>query len=538
MRTAISGRRVFDLLLAALCCLLWAPVFAQQADSSPSSSVSDANTEQTPSLADLARKARKDHTKEVQMSDADAKKLFQSVDTIFAFAAEDTGFPKRASVKRRLIGSADVEQYTREQEAKQENVERFATAEMTMKKFGFLPRDFNLQEFLVKANGKQLAAYYDPETKTISLLNWIPLEQQAPILAHELTHALQDQNYGLKAFLKEPKPANPAAEQAEDDIPTARRAVVEGQAQVVFVDFLLAPIGRSLQTTPGLIYQMEEPAVKATADSELLHTAPMIMRETGTFPYRAGLIFEGELLQKGGKQMAFAGAFARPPRTTHEILQPKSYLEHEKLPLVHIPDMLPLLDGKYSVFDSGSIGELDVRALLEQYGHRRVADDLSASWTGGRYVTFRKADGDANKPSTADLALLYVSRWKSPQAAERFAHIYATAVSGRYQSATPQSATSCTETLCPLSSTEFSTEEGPVIVELWPDNTVLVSESFDQTTAAKLLNALRSHGTEAHADNFFRDELGLRLFEVPGFSLFQAQIRESIVEQIMTRISK
>ena len=537
MRVAISGRHVFGV---ALCCLLLGGLMRAQ-DPSASGNPNDPNSssEQNLSVADLARKARKDHTKEVQMSEEDVKKLFQSVDKIFAFAAEDTGFPKRASVKRRLIGSADVEQLTRENEKKKEFAQRFATAEMTMKKFGFLPRDFNLKEFLVKANGKDLAAYYDPETKTVSLLNWIPLERQEPILAHELTHALQDQNYGLKAFLKEPKtPANPATDQTEDDVPTAHRAVVEGQAQVVLVDYLLAPMGRSLLTTPGLIYQMEDPVVKATADSELLHSAPMIMREMGTFPYSAGLIFEGELLQKGGKELAFAGAFAHPPRTTHEILQPKSYLEHEKQPLVQIPDVLPLLDGKYLIFDSGSIGELDVRALLEQYGERRVSSDLAASWMGGRYVTFRKSEADAKNLSTSDLALLYVSHWKAPQVAQRFAHIYAAAVSQRYQNAAPQPAGSCTDSQCPLSSAQFSTEEGPVIVEVWPENTVLVSESFDQTTAARLLDAARSGKTLAHADNCSLDELGMRLYEVPGFSIFQAQIRESIIAQLLTHVSE
>ena len=530
MRRAISG------LSAMLCCLLLTPLQAQ--DVSPST---DANSEQNLSVADLARKARKDHTKEVQMSQEDVKKLFESVDKIFAFAAEDTGFPQRATVKRRLISSADVEQLTRERESKKDFAQRFTTGEMTMKKFGFLPRDFNLKEFLVKANGKDLAAYYDPETKTVSLLNWIPLERQEPILAHELTHALQDQNYGLKNFLKEPKlAANPAADQTEDDIPTARRAVVEGQAQVVFVDYLLKPMGRSLQTTPGLIYQMEDPVVRATADSELFHSAPMIMREMGTFPYSAGLIFEGELLQSGGKQMAFAGVFSHPPRTTHEILQPKSYLDHEKLPLVHIPDMLPLLDGKYSVFDSGSIGELDVRALLEQYGERRVASDLASSWLGGRYVTFRNTAGTAGdqSPPTSDLALLYVSHWKSPQVAERFAHIYAASVSDRYKTVTPQPAASCTGAKCPVSSVQFLTEEGPVIVEVWPGNIVVVSESFDQPTAARLIDAVRNSSAEAHAESSFGNELGMRLYDLPGFSMFQEQIRTLISKGLATRIGE
>ena len=62
-----------------------------------------------PSLADIARKLRKDTTDEVRMTDADTKKLFESVDKIFAFAAEDTGMPKHATVKRRLVSKADVE---------------------------------------------------------------------------------------------------------------------------------------------------------------------------------------------------------------------------------------------------------------------------------------------------------------------------------------------------------------------------------------------------------------------------------------------
>ena len=74
-----------------------------------------------------------------------------------------------------------------------------ARSEMTMKKFGFLPREFDLRDFLAKANGKEVAGYYDEEKKTVYLLNWIPLEHQAPVLAHELTHALQDQNYDLKS---------------------------------------------------------------------------------------------------------------------------------------------------------------------------------------------------------------------------------------------------------------------------------------------------------------------------------------------------
>jgi hypothetical protein len=484
------------------------------------------------SLGEVARKLRKDDTNEVKMTEADTKKLFESVDTIFAFAAEDTGMPKHAVVKRQLVSKADVEKYASGRLAKEEYTQRFAQEELSMKKLGFLPREFNLKEFLVKSTGQEIAGYYDEETKTISLVSWVPPDRQEPILAHELTHALQDQNYGLAKWMKAGTKTGDGG--ATDDSAMARKAVVEGQAMVVYVDYLLKPVGRSLADTPGVIYQMEEPAVKAVIDSQLMHDAPMILREAGTFSYNAGLIFEGELLQKGGKKMAFAGAFARPPRNSHEVLQPEAYIQGEKLAAVRIPDMREVLMNQYEVYDSGGVGELDIRALLKQYGERKIADDVASAWQGGAYVTFRRKDKPVTgvSASTGDLELLYISRWKSPQVAERFARFYAGAVSQRYHSATAQTVQACSGTNCPVSIAQIATEEGPVIVEHWDDNSVIVSEGFDLATAARLRTALRDGTGGVQAEGSPLDEIGLRLFEIPAFQEFAEQMGKRMANEL------
>src|ERR1700746_215376 len=154
------------------------------------------------SLADMARKLRKDKPAEVRMTDADTKELFGAVDKVFEFTSEDTGIPKHTSVKKALVGPADIEKFTKDRMARAEYSQRFARSELTMKKFGLLPRDFNLREFLVKSNGQSIPGLYNEETKTIWLLNTISMDKQGPILAHELTHALQDQNYDLKHWAK------------------------------------------------------------------------------------------------------------------------------------------------------------------------------------------------------------------------------------------------------------------------------------------------------------------------------------------------
>jgi hypothetical protein len=495
------------------------PAFGQQANSGES-------------LAETARKLRKDTTNEVKMTEADTKRLFEAVDKIFAFAAEDTGMPKRAVVKRRLVSKADVEKYASGQLAKEEFAKSLAEEELSMKKIGFLPRDFNLKEFLVKSTGQEIAAYYDPETKTISMLNWVPPDRQEPILAHELTHALQDQNYNL---LKWMRPAKGAGETgATDDSAIARKAVVEGQAMVVYFDYILKPLGRTLEDTPGLIYSMEDPAVKGVIDSQLMHDAPMVLREADGFAYQQGLIFEGELLHKGGKKMAFAGAYARPPRNSHEVLQPDAYIRGEKLPPVRIPDMREVLNNQYDVYDSGGIGELDVRALLKQYGERRIADEVSSAWQGGAYATFHRKDKVVAEvsASTADLALLYISRWKTPQAAERFARFYAGAVSQRYRNTTVQTVEACSGASCPVSVAQIMTEEGPVVVEHWDDSSVIVSESFDTATAAKLRAALRDGAGAVHTASLPQRELGLRLLEIPAFQKFAEQVGQQVAEAI------
>jgi hypothetical protein len=488
------------------------------------------------------------------MTDDQTKELFASVDKIFDFASTDTGYAKRSAIKRQMVAPTDIEQFTKDQLAKAEYSQRFARAELTMKKFGLLPREFDLKDFLVKANGKQVAGLYNPENKTIWLLNTVSLEHQEPILAHELTHALQDQNFDLKTWQQHGE-----KDSGNDEMATARHAIVEGQAMVVYFDYALAPYGRSLSSTPGIVASMEEPAVQASIDTEMLHNAPMVLREAGAFPYRDGLIFEAEVLEKAGKQAAFAGVFAHPPRNTHEVFDPKAYLDHEKIAPVAIPDVHGLLADKYEVYDSGSFGELDVRSLLRQFGDHRTAHELASNWEGGSYVAYKKTQSNP-QPTTADLALLYVSHWKNAQAAEKFARFYATSVARRYPGAMVQDVPPCNASHCPTGAALVSTSEGPVIVEAWPDNSIIVSESFDSALAAKLSSAIRTaHGEERASERSVtghsysqvsaierrepgapsdQEELSLRLLAMPAFQAFQEQVRNEFFAVIANELGR
>ena len=82
-------------LAVALCMAIAFQALAQEADSGQS-------------LADVARKLRKDTSDEVKMTPADTERLFKSVDTILEFAAEDSGMPKHADVKKRMVSKTQT----------------------------------------------------------------------------------------------------------------------------------------------------------------------------------------------------------------------------------------------------------------------------------------------------------------------------------------------------------------------------------------------------------------------------------------------
>ena len=131
------------------------------------------------------------------MTKEQAKELFRSVDEILSFASNDTKLPIEHSVKRKLISRDEVNHYLREKFDEDEGAKRMERSEIVLKKFGLLDRDFHLRPFLLSLLTEQIAGFYDNKTKTVNLLDWIEPDEQKPVLAHELTHALQDQKVGL-----------------------------------------------------------------------------------------------------------------------------------------------------------------------------------------------------------------------------------------------------------------------------------------------------------------------------------------------------
>lgn len=449
----------------------------------------EASSQTSPPKAPAAESPQAVPEQEQKISPKEADELFRSVDEILQFASKDTALPIKHEVKRRLVSRDEVEAYLKKSMAEDKSAKRLQRTELVLKRFGLLPRDFDLQTFLVALLREQVAGYYDAKTKTVNLLDWIDAEQQKPVLAHELTHALQDQSFELEKWMKVDdvdldEKKNVTAEDIEnDEAGEAREAVVEGQAMAVLVDYMLIPTGQSLLTAPQVADALTEGMLEGTSDSPQFQKAPIFLREELTFPYRYGLDFEAALL-KIGKQQAFAGTFANPPHTTRQIMQPETYVSGEKIPPMPLPDFKHDFKN-YERFDLGAMGEFDVDILIDQYANPEISKEIYPHWRGGYYYAARPK-GDSSAP----LAILYVSRWSSPEAAAQFAAIYAKALAKRYkqvrEAADEKNPIADLQTIASLNgSHDWVTEEGPVVIVVQGE-LVFITESLDPTTSEYL----------------------------------------------------
>ncbi|HEY8998389.1 MAG TPA: hypothetical protein VIM60_10840, partial [Edaphobacter sp.] len=112
----------------------------------------------------------------VKMTQQQAKELFRSVDEILGFVSTDTKLPIQHSVKRKLISRDEVEKYLTKKFKEDESVQRMQRAELVLKKFGLLDRDFQLRPFMLSLLTEQIAGFYDNKSKTVNLLDWIEPE--------------------------------------------------------------------------------------------------------------------------------------------------------------------------------------------------------------------------------------------------------------------------------------------------------------------------------------------------------------------------
>jgi hypothetical protein len=412
---------------------------------------------------------------EHKITPQEAEELFRTVDEILQFASQDSGLPIRTKVKRKLATRDEVVSYIEQRMKDDPDVERLDRAEKTLEKLGLLPKKFELRKFLIGMMREQVAGFYDSKTKTVYMLDWVTAEAQRPVLAHELTHALQDQSYDLEKWAQiNEKKLGLQEEIARDEERTARQAVDEGQAMVVLFDYMLAPAGRSVADSPDLVDGMRKEMAEG-GSTPMFAAAPLYLREGLIFPYAEGLDLVRKVLAKRGKEAAFAGLLSKPPVDTQQVMTPDAYLRNERMPELKIAELGSILGKGWERYDYGGFGAFDLFVMAKQWGGDAPAKALPREMRGGYYLSFQQK----TKPGTLCLAMII--GWSNEASARAFDKVYRDALGTRYKQVKGN-----------------ETEDGPVVSEVVGSMWV-ATEGFDEATAAKIRAAMVKEANSSRA---------------------------------------
>ena len=323
----------------------------------------------------LAQLARADDATPTSLEE-----LLSHTDEVAAHVANVRGLKLKHKIPNEVVDHAELRKRLIAEAAEDKTAAETVAEGLALQRWGFVPLDYDYGARLLDLLSDQIAGYYDPKTKKLTVLDtagddpaWASM-----VLSHELDHGLQDQTFDLEKFEKLPDD--------ESDAALARHALVEGDGVALMLEIAFGAEGvKNPWADPavaGAVVDSMNRQDAPGAKPDLMAEAPLALREAMLFPYRDGFAFVAAL-RRNRPWSAIDAAFKRPPRSTEQILHVDKYLSDDK----PIPVIAGTPPTGYTIFDTEVWGELGIRSFLRTFG---VSDEVSgraaAGWGGDRAV--------------------------------------------------------------------------------------------------------------------------------------------------------
>ncbi len=354
----------------------------------------------------------------VPVQDEDAKITQEELDEIVADIQAEIeelrGLPFKHAVPASTMDHAGFLEFARQEMEEDMTPEEIAAEEAVAKLLGLIPPGMDLVETMFALLEEQVGGFYDPERDEFFLLSTFTGGLARIILAHELTHALDDQYQDLDAGMEE--------REGNDDAAFAYKAVVEGSATALMNQWTMEHMG---ELDPG------ELAASGDMGMEVMGSTPPYIWKPLLGEYLKGAAFlnRTESVIKGTMGVPpladVQAAFENPPLSSEQVLHPDKYWDPELRDdpvAVHLGcDELP---AGWSRIEENTLGELRLAMVVEPLKKRkglrgqlamigmRYTTRATEGWGGDRYVLLGKDDARV---------LLSVSVWDREKDAGEFA---------------------------------------------------------------------------------------------------------------------
>lgn len=347
--------------------------------------------------------------------------FIQAADEVLAQMSEILELPIKEPLKKSLRSKQEIREYLiREEKEERTDAERYAD-ERSLEAFGLIPKNFPLDAFMLDVLTDQVAGLYDPEGKEFYIADWISADEQRPVMAHELTHALEDQSFHIDPWIKAARP--------NDDAELARDSVSEGSALAAMVDYTLRDDKLSVRDLPDITMQIRMGAVAEMKSDPKLSKAPAYIQDELLFPYLAGTDFSQQFLKAHSGWSDLKLIFANPPVSTQQILHPDLYLKGVAPREVKLPSWNGVAPGDWKLLEENVLGEFGFSEVLKQFLDPKIADSLSPAWAGDRYALFENS-------KTKNTALVLRLDLDNEDDAAHFFGEYSAALEKKYSSRT------------------------------------------------------------------------------------------------------
>jgi hypothetical protein len=243
---------------------------------------------------------------------------------------------------------------------------------------GLVPPGTDLGEAVESTFGEGVAGYYDPRDGRMRIVEGAQTANRVlyeMTVAHELTHALEDQHFDLLTDRLA----------SGDDAAMAYTALVEGSASALMYRYVDGRFGA-------------EEAFGGFAASAFAPTGdlpPFLMAQL-VFPYVTGEMFVSRLLELGGGDWTVVDAAlrARPPVSTEQVMHPRAYVEVEQPERVSVKGSSAALGDGWRRLRGGTFGEWQTARLLARAGGTAWAQ-AAAGWGGDAYAVLGRGDDRA-----------------------------------------------------------------------------------------------------------------------------------------------
>jgi hypothetical protein len=347
--------------------------------------------------------------------------FLRAADEVLKQMSQLLDLPIKEPLKKSLRSKQEIREYLVQEEKDDKDKQQRYADEKTIEAFGLIPKGFPLDSFMLDVLTEQIAGLYDPKAKEFYIADWIPPDEQRSVMAHELTHALEDQSYHIDPWIKSARP--------NDDAELAREAVSEGSAMAAMVDYSLREQKIGVRDLPDVTLLLRSGALDEMSKDALLAKSPPYIRDDLLFPYLSGTTFAQRFLKSHSGWADLKTLFANPPSSTQQIMHPDLYLAGVQPVKVALPDWKGLLPEDWKFLEENVLGEFNLDEVLKQFLDQPRGDKLAAAWRGDRYASFENQQ-------TGQSLLVFLLDLDNEEDAARFAGQYSEALEKKYPSRT------------------------------------------------------------------------------------------------------